>query len=114
LTLGPALVYLAFSEKPLNRPGKMLSVFGRVPFFYYILHLYLIHGLAEIAAIITGFTWNDKTIWMNANPELKGFGFSLGITYLVWIAIIIILYPLCKWYDKYKTAHKEKWWLSYL
>jgi len=34
--------------------------------------------------------------------------------YLIWIAIVSSLYPLCKWYDKYKTDHKEKWWLSYL
>ncbi|MEJ7821912.1 MAG: heparan-alpha-glucosaminide N-acetyltransferase domain-containing protein [Chitinophagaceae bacterium] len=114
ITLGPAILFLAFAEKPLNRLSKMVSVFGRVPMFYYILHLYLIHALAEIAAYFTGFKWSDKTIWMNANPELKGYGFSLGTTYLVWICIVILLYPLCKWYDRYKTAHKEKWWLSYL
>ncbi len=114
ITLGPAILFLAFAEKLLNRLSKMVSVFGRVPMFYYILHLYLIHALAEIAAYLTGFKWSDKTIWIGANPELKGYGFSLGTTYLIWIGIIIILYPLCKWYDRYKTAHKEKWWLSYL
>jgi amino acid permease len=43
-----------------------------------------------------------------------GEGFSLAIVYLIWIAIVIAMYPLCKWYDRYKTNHKEKWWLSYL
>jgi hypothetical protein len=48
------------------------------------------------------------------SPWLKGYGFSLAETYAVWILVVLLLYPLCKWYDKYKTNHKEKWWLSYL
>ena len=45
---------------------------------------------------------------------IPGQGFGLAVVYGVWAAVIIALYPLCKWYDKYKTSHKEKWWLSYL
>jgi hypothetical protein len=52
--------------------------------------------------------------WISAWPKLKGYGFSLGTVYLIWIAIIVVLYPLCKKYDRYKSEHKEKWWLSYL
>ncbi len=114
MTLGPALLFLTLVENKWNLFTKVVSVFGRVPLFYYLLHLYLIHAGAEIAALLTGFNWTDKTIWMNANPQLKGFGFSLGATYLIWIGVILLLYPLCKWYDKYKSMHKEKWWLSYL
>ena len=84
--------------------------------FFYILHLYLIHIIAMFAAEFSGFSWTDMILqrrtWID--PQLKGYGFSLGVTYLVWIGIILLLYPLCKWYDKYKTNHKEKWWLSYL
>ena len=40
--------------------------------------------------------------------------FLYGLFYGVWVVVILLLYPLCKWYDKYKTRHKEKWWLSYL
>ncbi len=116
MTLGPSMIFLAFAEKPLNRFTAAITCIGRVPMFYYILHLYLIHLLAMLAAEISGFNWSDMILqrrtWVD--PQLKGYGFSLGVTYLVWIGVVLLLYPLCKWYDKYKTAHKEKWWLSYL
>ena len=96
--------------------AKPVINIGRVPFFYYILHIYLIHLAAMFAAEISGFVWSDmilqKRTWLDA--QLKGYGFSLGVTYLVWIGIVLLLYPLCKWYDRYKTANKQKWWLSYL
>ncbi len=65
-----------------------------------------------VAAQLTGFGW--KVMIADIFPQVKGFGFSLTIVYLIWIGVILLLYPLCKWYDKYKTANKEKWWLSYL
>jgi hypothetical protein len=52
--------------------------------------------------------------WVTEVPALKGFGFPLWVVYAVWVGVILLLYPLCKKFDKYKTAHKEKWWLSYL
>jgi hypothetical protein len=118
MTLGPAIILLAFLEKPLNRVGKVIVTFGRVPLFFYILHLYLIHLLAVGAVVLSGRPWTDmiSTTNMNAidSPWLKGYGFSLAGTYGVWMLVIVLLYPLCKWFDKYKMHHKEKWWLSYL
>src|SRR5690606_18426134 len=116
MTMGPLLLMLAFMEKPLNRFTNFISVFGRVPLFYYILHLYLIHLLGMLAAAFTGFDWSDMilTTWVSLDPGLVGYGFNLGIVYLVWIFVVLSLYPACKWYDKYKMTHKEKWWLSYL
>jgi hypothetical protein len=52
--------------------------------------------------------------WVTDSPALKGYGFSLGITYLVWIAVVLILMPFCLRYDRYKSENKHKWWLSYL
>ena len=112
ITLGPALIFLALAETPLNRFTKFISVYGRVPMFYYLLHIYLIHALALLAAQLTRFGW--KALVLDGFPEVKGYGFSLVVVYLVWIGVVLALYPLCKWYDKYKTNHKEKWWLSYL
>lgn len=89
------------------------SVFGRVPFFYYILHLYLIRVLALLVAGITGHGW-DLMVQTTFEIDLKDFGFNLGIVYLIWISIILTLYPLCKWFDHYKQYHKTQWWLSYL
>ena len=115
MTLGPACIFLALFETKPGWLGKLISVYGRVPMFYYILHIYLIHLLAMFATTLCGHKWSDM-IWteLASNDKLKGYGFSLSIVYLVWIAVIVLLYPLCKWYDKYKTNHKEKWWLSYL
>jgi uncharacterized membrane protein len=118
MTLGPALIVLALLEKPLNWLGKIIIPIGRVPLFFYILHIFLIHGLAVIAVVISGRPWTDMIIVTLANssesPWLKGYGFSLAGTYMVWILVILLLYPVCRWYDGYKTNHKKKWWLSYL
>jgi uncharacterized membrane protein len=118
MTIGPSVMLLAFLEKPLNRFGKIIIVFGRVPLFFYILHLFLIHVLATIAVTLSGRPWTDMISITNINhndsPWLQGYGFSLWQTYLMWLFVVALLYPLCKWYDRYKTMHKEKWWLSYL
>ena len=118
MTLGPAVIALALLEKPLSRLGKAIIPIGRVPLFFYILHLFLIHGLAMVALAISGRPWSDMVLVGSANakesPWLRGYGFSLAGTYAVWIAVVLLLYPLCKWYDNYKINHKEKWWLSYL
>ena len=117
VTVGIALLFLAWTEKLSGPVARAISVFGRVPFFYYLVHLYIIHVLALLAAVISGRPWTDMVsfnTWISYNPNLRGYGFNLGIVYLVWISIILILYPLCKRYDAYKTKHREKWWLSYL
>lgn len=116
MTLGPAMLFLALAEKAHGGLARGIIRIGRVPMFFYILHLYLIHFIAMFAAEFSGFSWTDMILqrrtWID--PQLKGYGFSLGVTYLIWVGIILLLYPLCKWYDGYKSAHKEKWWLSYL
>ena len=116
ITLGPALVLLALLEKTKNRFTGWMIIYGRTAFFYYVIHLYLIHLVAAICFFARGHSFADG---LNAGqfPFLfiaPGEGYSLWIVYGVWLAIVIALYPLCKWYDTYKTAHKEKWWLSYL
>jgi uncharacterized membrane protein len=116
MTLGPALLFLAFAEKPLNRLSEKVVVFGRVPMFFYLLHIYLIHVLAVIAAMLAGFNWSDMVLtgWVSMNAQLKGYGYSLAFVYVLWMIIIIAFYPLCKWYDNYKQTHRSKWWLSYI
>ena len=116
MTLGPALIFLAFTENANNSISKIVSVYGRVPLFYYLTHFLLLHLFAMIAAQLTGFGWFAMVLDqpVTAEPKLNGYGFSLGITYLVWITVVIALYPVCKRYDSYKQMHKEKWWLSYL
>jgi len=117
MTLGPALLFLAYAERPLNRLGSSVQVFGRVPMFFYLLHIPLIHAMAILAAMLSGHTAADMvnlTTWVTANPQLKSYGFSLPIVYLVWIVVVVLLYPLCLRFSKYKQANQgNKKWLSY-
>lgn len=117
MTIGPSLLFLAYTEKVGNNVANVVSIYGRVPLFYYVIHVYLLHLLAMVAIeLVPGFDWSNmvlrQPIWFAEN--LKGYGFSLAVVYLVWIGVVVGLYPLCKWYDRYKQSHKEKWWLSYL
>jgi len=111
------LFVLAFTENAHTRVAKIISVYGRVPLFYYLLHIYFIHLLALPAAALTGYQWTGLVWFTNGVhnvPALRAYGFSLPVVYLVWLFIIAALYPFCKWYDGYKTSNKDKWWLSYL
>ncbi|HSN48810.1 MAG TPA: heparan-alpha-glucosaminide N-acetyltransferase domain-containing protein, partial [Flavobacterium sp.] len=91
MTLGGAFLFLANSEKLKGKVVDFFSTFGRVPFFYYILHLYFIHLLALLFAEFSGFGWNSMILedWMTEVPALKGFGFSLWVVYAVWIGVIL-------------------------
>lgn len=113
LTLGVAFVFLANTENVAGKVVDFFTIFGRVPFFYYILHLYLIRIIGIILAELSGYDWRIL-IQTSFEIDLKGFGYSLGIVYLIWAGIILLLYPLCKKFDSYKQSHKEHWWLSYL
>ena len=119
MTIGPALLFLAFFSNTRSRLAGIISVYGRVPFFYYILHFYLIHLLCMILFLARGHSIADG---MHYSPggrfqpffTIPGEGYSLGIVYVVWLAVVISLYPLCKWYDRYKSEHRDNKWLSYL
>jgi len=117
ITIGSACLFLGLMERVQNWFVRIVSVYGRVPMFYYLLHIYLIHLLAVIISMLTpGEDWHiwilDQPLWFT--QSLKGYGFSLPFAYSVWAIIVIALYPICKQYDRYKQSHKEKWWLSYL
>src|SRR5690606_12082588 len=116
MTIGGLLVMLAFAERWTGKVVDYFSTFGRVPFFYYILHLYLILLLQMAATQWTGFGWDAMvlTTWIGFEDKLQGYGFNLWVVYAVWVGIILVLYPLCRRFDRYKQAHREKWWLSYL
>jgi uncharacterized membrane protein len=117
ITIGPALILLALIEKVKNRFTGWMQIYGRTAFFYYILHIYLIHIIATVCYFARGGTMSEAISSAQQLPFLfiiPGQGYNLWIVYGVWIAVVIVLYPLCKRYDRYKTLHKEKWWLSYL
>ncbi len=112
MTLGPALILLAWLEKVKAGWGSVAVIYGRVPMFYYLLHFFLIHLLCVIAFFATGHKISEAiTGMMLFRPD--NFGFSLPVVYGIWIFVVGSLYPLCKRYSIYKATH-DYWWLSYL
>jgi uncharacterized membrane protein len=114
MTIGPGLLLLAWLEKVQNKLTAILNIYGRVPMFYYILHFYCIHLIVVLVFFAQGFGTAD--IVPEGIPFLfkpNGLGFCLAGVYFVWAFVVIGLYPLCKKYNRYKSAH-QKWWLSYL
>ena len=118
MTLGPMFLFLALLElRKKTFLSKPLMVFGRVPFFFYILHIYFIHLFAMLATEIYGFGWESmilKTpIWMLPS-KFEGFGFSTIWMLILWLFFVVFMYPICKKFGDYKINNKQKKWLSYL
>ncbi|RZJ76498.1 MAG: DUF1624 domain-containing protein [Flavobacterium sp.] len=114
MTLGPALLLLALLEKSKNWFSKILMAYGNVPFFYYVLHFYLIHFVLVILFYLHGY--GAKDIADPQSPFLfrpTSFGYSLPIVYLIWLLIVATLYKPCIWFKNYKLTHQQ-WWLKYL
>jgi len=117
MTLGPALILLGLLDgaKAEHGLGRILSVYGRVPMFYYVLHLYLIHILAILAAF--AFHQPASWLWHGAIfllPTPAGYGHRLPFIYAVWFLVVASLYLPCLWFMQFKARHRDWNWLSYL
>lgn len=116
ITIGPTFLVLYFLEDVQSRITDFLLVFGRVPFFYYLLHIFVIHSAALLTLLALGDDWTlmilDKESF--TTNQMANYGYSLWVVYLIWILIVALLYPFSKKYMTYKLRNKEKWWLSYL
>ena len=118
VTVGPGLLALAFLDPIKNRVTTTLKTYGRTAFFYYTIHWFVLHILRMVVFFAAGHTMAEadealKTIPMRFVLAGAG-GYSLWVIYAIWLAVVASLYPVCRWYDAYKTSHKEQWWLSYL
>lgn len=114
MTLGAAMIMLGLLDRISKNSFSFLRVFGTVPFYFYVLHLYLVHAITVIVFFIQGYSTKD--IPPQHSPFLfrpDHFGFHLPGVYLIWLLVLLILYPLCKKYNRYKSNHTQ-WWLSYL
>lgn len=116
MTLGPAILFLGLMDRPLGDWAAPIITFGRVPLFYYVLHIILIHG-GVVLLDYARFGWSPLA---GAGPwELKkwtvppGYGVSLPVVYAIWIVLLLLLYPPCRWYADVKKRHRSPW-LSYL
>ncbi|HEV3513181.1 MAG TPA: heparan-alpha-glucosaminide N-acetyltransferase domain-containing protein [Candidatus Sulfotelmatobacter sp.] len=115
MTLGPALMALPWLDRVNAERGlaRVLQVFGRVPLFYYVLHLFLIHTLAILVANAV----HQPSGWLRGGPMMlfppEHYGHGLPFIYAMWATVVVLLYLPCKWFMEYKRRHSD-WWLSYL
>jgi uncharacterized membrane protein len=116
MTLGPAILALALFDRPLGPLVRPIITFGRVPLFFYVLHIALIHG-AAVLCDWWRFGWSPLA-WhgpweVQADAVPASYGFNLGVVYLIWVGVVVVLYPLCRWFAEVKRRHRGGW-LSYL
>jgi len=116
MTLGPTIALIPVLERARGLVAQLLSVFGRVPFFYYVLHIPVIHALALLVSQIrlgAVSPWLFANHPMGSGPAPEGYTWSLGLLYLVWAVAIILLYFPSRWFANLK-ARRQDWWLKYL
>lgn len=115
MTLGPAILALALFDRPLGPLARPIVTFGRVPLFFYLLHIPLIHGGAVLCDWVR-FGWSPQAAagpWEVKPEAVSGnYGLSLPAVYLVWLLLVVILYPPCRWFAQVKRRHPNTW-LSY-
>ena len=118
MTLGPAFLLLRWVDNGIPRVLRPALVFGKVPMFYFLLHLPLIHLLAVFAC----FARYGSAHWMFESPTLAqypftappGWGYSLPVVYAVWVLVVLALYPACHWFAALKAGRPAARWLRYL
>jgi uncharacterized membrane protein len=116
MTLGPTLALIPVLDRARGAVASVVSVFGRVPFFYYVLHIPLIHALALIVSVVRSGSvspWLFTNHPMGNPPPPDGYVWSLPMLYLVWAVAMLILYLPCRWFAGVKSRRKDPW-LSYL
>lgn len=117
MTLGPTLLLLRAFENGVPRLLRPALIVGTVPLFFYVLHFYLIHLLATAASYLrfgeVANTFRSPDLAHFPFVQPPGWGAPLGVIYLLWIAVIVLMFPLCYWYARFKGRRRD-WWLSYL
>jgi uncharacterized membrane protein len=113
MTLGPAAIFCAFAERWSGWLKDTLVMYGRVPFAFYIVHWYLLHSLCLLLAVVQGFPASSVMTVPGAGGFPEGFGVPLPGVYLVWLVVIVGLYPWVRYVSGVK-ARNRSWWLSYV
>ena len=109
MTLGPTIALLPQAERARGVVADMLAVFGRVPLFYYLLHIPLIHAAALVVSLLREGRVNP---WLFGNhpmmppPVPNGYRWSLPLLYLVFTIVVAILYVACRWFGQWKARHQ--------
>jgi len=116
MTLGPALMLLGLLDVAKAERGftRILVVFGRVPMFYYVLHLYVIHLLAIVVSVAYKQPILHGSVIADFAQKPAGYGHGLPFVYAMWLLAVTILYLPCKWFMEFRASHRDWGWLSYL
>lgn len=114
-TLGISFLLASLLERLPSRLAAPLLAFGRTPLFTYLLHIYLVHGLALVVGLAMGFPAAVFANYLGNTADLKAahWGVGLGWVYLAWLAILAALFPLSRWFARVKSRRRD-WWLAYL
>jgi len=115
MTLGPILALVPWAEKARGAIANFFRIIGRVPMFYYLLHILLIHVSALVVNLI--LYGNAHGEWYNTAPFTEipeDQRWSLGLLYLVYAIDLVVLFFACKWYEKFKFSHPQIKWLKYI
>jgi uncharacterized membrane protein len=119
LTLGGLFLVLAAAEPrslqpSSNLPSRILLIYGRAPLFYFVVHFYLIHLLVVVIALAQGYHLTEISFGaFQFGPPVTAGSLPTWCIYPIWIAIVAIMYPLCRWYGRYKESHPQKKFLRY-
>lgn len=114
LTLGIMFLIFSLVEEMKNKFTEITTVYGKVPLFYFLVHWYILHPIMFLIVFLQGYKSSDLLFGFNLGRPKGVSGVNLFYVYLIWMLVVVMLYPLCKWYGKYKESHKEKKWLQYL
>src|SRR5580765_7384224 len=116
MTLGPSMILLGLLDGAKAERGlsRIFLVFGRVPLFYYVLHIYLLHLLAIVVALLFHQPVWHGTIIADFAQRPNGYGHGLPFVYAIWILAVAILYIPCRWFMEFRSRHRDWTWLSYL
>jgi uncharacterized membrane protein len=112
MTLGPTILVLPALEHVRGKFAGWMTTFGRVPLFYYLLHIPLIHVLAVCISLIrtpTATAWLFLNHPMRVPPAPEGYIWSLPMLYVVWIGVVVVLYWPCRWYAAVKSRRPDGW-----
>ncbi|WP_424361206.1 DUF1624 domain-containing protein [Methylocystis parvus] len=114
VTLGGAALALPALAKLGDPAGRALAIFGRTPLLFYVLHLYLGMLGAVALAYAKGYTIGDIVSFAKSGAPPPDFGAGLAGAYAAWVGVVLLLYPVCRWFAGVKRRRADLWWLSYL
>ncbi len=113
MTLGLALAALALTEQARGRVARWLAVYGRVPLFFYVVHIFVAHAAAVVVALIQSGELRRIKVITEFGSLPEWYGLPLPGVYLVWALVVIALYHPCRWFARVKETRRE-WWIRYM